>query len=204
MIKSGIFDVGGVLHAYDDNDSLIENDIKKTLEISPDVFEKAWSSMTPLLQRGEISEAEYWKKFLSETKTTKPLPKESLLVREFSKAFSPRKDVLAIVRELKNNGYKLAVLSNTILPHVEFLEKRGIFNDFDVRVFSDSVGITKPDPQIYLLTLNKLGVSAEEAFYVDDKEKYVKPANSLGMHGILFSNAEKLKKDLKEIAVELN
>ena len=96
MIKAGIFDAGGVLHVYDDNDSHIKNDIQKTLGISPDVFEKAWKNITPLLQRGEIVEDEYWKRFLSATQTAKSLPKESLLVREFSKAFSPRQDVLAI------------------------------------------------------------------------------------------------------------
>jgi HAD superfamily hydrolase (TIGR01509 family) len=56
--------------------------------------------------------------------------------------------------------------------------------------------VAKPDPAIFELTLKKLGVSAEEAVFVDDYPGHVAAAEAVGLHAILFTNAEDLRVEL--------
>ncbi|KAK6327137.1 hypothetical protein J4Q44_G00027820 [Coregonus suidteri] len=84
----------------------------------------------------------------------------------------------------RSRGLKTAVLSNN------FLQLNGDpflpldHSLFDVIVESCREGLNKPDPRIYHLCLNRLGVSAHEAVFLDDLEFNIKAAAQLGMHAI--------------------
>ena len=201
QIRAGIFDVGGVLQTNEIK--YVYADIMKTLGINEDTFRAAMEKIEQLLSKGQISEQEFWNRFKAETKAAKDLPKKSLWLREFEKRFTPNDEVLKIVKRLKAKGLKLAVCSNTIAPHVAFLTQQGIFDDFDVRVFSNEVGIRKPDTQIYLVTLERLGAQPSQAFYVDDDAKYLDEARSVGIHSLQFLGADKLKTDLGKLGIKL-
>lgn len=166
MIKAGIFDVGGVLIDWQDKPE--EEDIKETLGISEEVFRKAWNELIEIMSQGTITEHEFWKRFLNATKSSKPLPEKSLFMREFEKRFKPHTEVLELVHSLHEKGVKTCVLSNTIEPHVEFLESHGIYKDFDVRILSNEVRITKPNPEI-LKTARE-----EKGFTLDEVERKIK------------------------------
>ena len=75
-------------------------------------------------------------------------------------------------------------------------------HNFDVQVWSYLLGIAKPDPAIYLYTLNELGVRPEESLFLDDKQVNIDAALALGMQALQFSNVEQLRADL--IAVGLD
>lgn len=199
MIKAGIFDVGGVLH--DASTKYIYPDIITTLGITKEAFDKVWKRLINLFGKGEISEEEFWKVFIKQTQSTKPLPKESLFLREFIKHYNRHEDVLSLVQKLKRNGYRVAILSNSIPPHARYQYEIGIYQNFDVVVLSHEVGIQKPDPEIYALTLEKLGVTAAEAFFVDDLKANVDPAIKLGMHGLIFTKYKVLQDDLQGLGL---
>lgn len=98
--------------------------------------------------------------------------------------------------------YRLAVLSNTDPLHVAHLEKTfGFFELFPARVYSCSVGASKPDPVIYKEALQACKVRAQEALYVDDIPAYVQAASQLGMHGIVFQSADQLQSDLRSLGI---
>jgi len=99
MIKVGIFDVGGVLHETSGN--YIFQDIMKTLNITGEVLKKAWYEIIDKLGKGEITEKEFWRLFLKKVDTNKPLPKESLLLREFIKHYNRNDNVINLVSRLK-------------------------------------------------------------------------------------------------------
>jgi putative hydrolase of the HAD superfamily len=62
---------------------------------------------------------------------------------------------------------------------------------FEVVVDSAWVGMRKPDPEIYRLTLERLGgVAPERSLFVDDNERNVETARELGMHGVHFRSNE--------------
>ncbi|PYU12782.1 MAG: hypothetical protein DMG37_12315, partial [Acidobacteria bacterium] len=98
--------------------------------------------------------------------------------------------------------YRLAVLSNTDPLHVAHLEKTyGFFQLFPVRIYSCSVGASKPNPVIYKEALQACKVRAQEAVYVDDVPAYAQAASQLGMHGIVFQSPEQLQSDLRMLDV---
>jgi putative hydrolase of the HAD superfamily len=92
----------------------------------------------------------------------------------------------AALDELAAGGVALGVVSNimrtpgTVLRGI--FERAGLLAPFEVLTFSDECGIRKPDPEIFLLTLRKLGVPPEEAVHVgDDPILDVEGARDAGM-----------------------
>jgi HAD superfamily hydrolase (TIGR01509 family) len=100
--------------------------------------------------------------------------------------------------------YRLALLSNTDPLHVQHLEANfTFFRFFPTRIYSCSVGASKPNPLIYREALRALKVQAQEAVYVDDIALYVEAAQRLGMGGIQFQSSAQLVSDLQSLGVEL-
>lgn len=99
--------------------------------------------------------------------------------------------------------YRLALLSNTDPLHVAHLEKTyAFFERFPVRIYSCSIGASKPNPIIYKAALQACKVRAHEAVYVDDVPAYAQAAAQLGMHSIVFQSPEQLQSDLRALQVE--
>jgi HAD superfamily hydrolase (TIGR01509 family) len=99
--------------------------------------------------------------------------------------------------------YRLALLSNTDPIHVRHLEATySFFSYFPTRIYSCSVGASKPNPLIYGAALRTLKVSAGEALYIDDIPAYVEAAQRLGMSGIQFRSPAQLTADLKSLGVD--
>jgi FMN phosphatase YigB (HAD superfamily) len=100
--------------------------------------------------------------------------------------------------------YRLALLSNTDPIHVQHLEaKYTFFKFFPTRIYSCSVGASKPNPLIYREALRALKIQAQQAVYIDDIAAYVEAAQRLGMGGIQFQSPPQLVSDLKSLGVEL-
>ena len=87
---------------------------------------------------------------------------------------------------LAGPGVKTAILSNAWdwMPtrHGQYI------NDsvFDYIAYSQEIGLAKPTPASFQHVLDKLGVTAPEAIFVDDFPENIAAANALGLHGILF------------------
>jgi epoxide hydrolase-like predicted phosphatase len=97
----------------------------------------------------------------------------------------------SLLAELKG-GYKLAVVSNASWTEVELtkmlVEEHGLPADtFDVVVTSTSAGVVKPNPAIYQMALERLGVSPAEAIFTDDLANFTKGAARLGIHTHTFT-----------------
>ncbi len=100
----------------------------------------------------------------------------------------PNQPLIAYTKLLKRR-YKTAMLSNVglgVMDHI-FTDKE-MDTLFDVSVLSCEVGIVKPDPQIYMLTANKLGVLPSECIMVDDREDFCAGADAAGMRPVLHES----------------
>lgn len=95
-------------------------------------------------------------------------------------------DTLPALDALKDNGYRLGVLSNAFPSLLDALARLGIVDYFDVMVLSAFEGCEKPDPTIYQAALNLSKVEPGDAWFVDDLPENVEAANNLGMFGILI------------------
>ncbi len=100
-------------------------------------------------------------------------------------------DVIPTLKELQKISVKTAILSNAFyvddLHRKNYLPKKwGMEKYIDYPVFSFDIGLLKPDPAAYLAVLERIGVSAEEAIFVDDFPLNVDAAKELGIKGLLI------------------
>ena len=83
--------------------------------------------------------------------------------------------------------YRTAILSNAAAGGRRVEQARYGFDELaDVHVYSFEVGMEKPDPRIYLLTCDRLGVRPGQAVFLDDLEANVAAAREVGMRAVLF------------------
>ena len=200
-IKAVVFDVGGVLKSETSED--VHRDIMETLGINEEQHNNAAQTLVPLLQRGEITEPEFWKRFVTQINPPRPLPAQSLWVREFEQPYYVFEDVFEIVETLKGRGLKVAVLSNTIEPHAKINRDKGLYDSFAEVVLSNEVGLAKPDRAIYQLMLERLHEPPEAVVFIDDRAENVSAAIAAGIHGIRFKSAAQLRKDLRALGLDI-
>ena len=113
--------------------------------------------------------------------------------------------LVKLIKELRKQGFKTAILSNTsgLIMRPIIKEYFGVDIDdlFDQIIISSEVGFLKPDPKIYELCLKKLGFKAEESIFTDDAEEYLEGARSIRMKSFLFVDNEKLQGNLRKIGI---
>ncbi|HLA07517.1 MAG TPA: HAD family phosphatase [Anaerolineales bacterium] len=99
--------------------------------------------------------------------------------------------VLDYIQEAKRFGLKLAIASSSHHAWVDTHAKRlGIFHHFDKVICADDVGVgrTKPNPDLFLTTLNQLQVRKDEAVVFEDSPNGVKAANRAGIFVVAVPN----------------
>jgi putative hydrolase of the HAD superfamily len=102
-------------------------------------------------------------------------------------------DTLPLLRWLKNHGIKIGIISNTgrtpgfVLR--DFLEKRGMAGFFDAMIFSDEVGVRKPNPKIFHLLAERVETDTIEIIHIGDSLRSdVWGAKNVGMMALHFSS----------------
>jgi putative hydrolase of the HAD superfamily len=97
----------------------------------------------------------------------------------------PAYEVLRVVKDARAAGIRTALLSNSLGrdPHDPYA-LYDLQGSFDVVVLSAEHGIRKPDPAIFRLTIDQLGVPANACVFADDTEANLPPARALGMEVI--------------------
>jgi epoxide hydrolase-like predicted phosphatase len=112
----------------------------------------------------------------------------------------PNPRMIDFMRELHERGYKMAICTNNIREWEQLWRaKIPIDEIFDVVVDSAFVGFRKPEPQIYEITLERLGVEAPAAVFVDDVELNCTAARELGMSAIWFQDTEQAIPEIEAV-----
>lgn len=110
----------------------------------------------------------------------------------------PNDRVIEFMRELRKRGYRMAICTNNVREWEKLWRaKLPVDEIFDVVVDSAFVGTRKPEPQIYQLTLARLGVPAEAALLVDDIELNCNAARELGMSAVVFHSSEQAIEEIE-------
>ena len=103
----------------------------------------------------------------------------------------PNERVIDYMRELRGRGYKLAICTNNVREWERMWRaKLPVDEIFEVVVDSAFVGTRKPEPEIYEITLQRLGVSAASSLFVDDLEHNCEGARAVGIRAIWFRSSE--------------
>lgn len=201
MIKGIIFDVGGVL-VSDGIRHYVLTAAAAYYHVSPRRMREALKNHDDAVDRTGWNEKAFWHAVAKDLRLRNPPPPRKIWTEQYAAVARPHTDVLALVRRL-HKKYRLAVLSNTIPPHVEANRKRGIYRFFGVRIFScdPAVNAKKPRRKIYEACLRLMGLPPEECVFIDNARKNLVPAQRLGMHTILYQNPAQLMDELAAIGV---
>jgi epoxide hydrolase-like predicted phosphatase len=99
--------------------------------------------------------------------------------------------LIEYMRSLRERGYRLAICTNNVKEwEVRWRSMLPVDEIFDVVVDSAFVGTRKPEPRIYEITLERLGVVPSAALMVDDIELNCDAARKLGIHAVQFRSNE--------------
>ena len=115
----------------------------------------------------------------------------------------PNDMLIEYMRSLRGRGYKLAICTNNVREW-EPLWRAMIPVDelFDVVIDSAFVGTRKPEPRIYELTLERLGVAAPAAVLIDDIELNCTAARELGIPAVWFADNEQAIAEVEAILAD--
>ena len=194
MIKNIIFDLSEVIiSGYHETEKIIE----RQYAIPEEEFKKQKLFKYEYfldLMRGDLSEEEYLEELLQGTNWNLSLEQLKIAIRQ--NLNQPVPGTMEIVKELKGK-YQLILLSDHAREWMEYIEENNKdLNIFDQKIFSYDIGAVKSDEQTFKTVLEKTGIVADETLFIDDYEKNVKNAEKVGIHGIVFENAEQLRKTL--------
>jgi len=185
-VRAIIFDWGGVMEALPDEAHFATWERRLALERGtlPGIL---WGEVWHQLSVGAVSNDDYIQ-YITNQLGLPDTEAAGRFVEEFyaDDRFNP--EVAAAVRALRGR-YKIALLTNTLPGQDDLIRERfglDVYSEFDVYVNSAYVGLRKPDPAIFHLTLDQLGVAPRQAVFLDDSLRNVDSARELGIHTIQF------------------
>jgi putative hydrolase of the HAD superfamily len=195
-IKALIWDLEGVLLIS--RDGKVETTIAKNLGVTEEAIGDFFhNDFNDRLDLGEFNMTFFWLRLLDQL----GLPHERIdeINDFFYRDLFIDQDMLAKIRAFRSR-YKTALLSNYSEVLRPMLETRWrVDGAFDEIIISNEVGLIKPDPRIFDLTLSRLGVDKEEALLIDDREVNIRGARQYGLPCIFFQSKDEALEELDQI-----
>jgi epoxide hydrolase-like predicted phosphatase len=202
-IQAVIFDLGGVvfdsplrfIRAYEMEHSLPENLVARVVG-GYGGEQGAWQR----LERGEIPLPEFCELLDQDVRALGAVMSTADLMRRMAELHEVRPAMLAAIRKLRQGGLKVGALTNNWVTHDGYDElMRPLREEFHAFVESCKVGLRKPDPRIYAIACERLGVPAEASVFLDDIGGNLKIARSLGMTTIKVGEPEAALRELGRV-----
>ncbi len=195
-IRAAFFDFGGVIDRTEyqaPRQHLAERLGMEYEDLVRLVFECATRRTASI---GGLSADEHW---ASVTRKLKRPASEAKAIRdEFFAGDIVDRKLVDFIRSLRPH-FKTGLISNAWNDLREWLVSEKIDDAFDRMVISAEVGVMKPKAEIYQIALKQIGVSANEALFVDDFLENVEGARDLGMSAIHFKEADQAIQQVKQL-----
>ena len=198
-IRAVISDFGGVLTnrlieafaAFQDETGISTEELGRGMQR---VAERDGEYPLFRLERGEISEPDFLEDLSWGLEAELGHRPTLHRFREiYFEALHPNEPMLDLMRELRDRGLRMAILTNNVREWEELWRSKLPLDEiFELVVDSAWVGMRKPDHKIYLLTIDRLGegLVPGECLFVDDNELNVEAARELGMTAVQFHSNE--------------
>ncbi|HEY61005.1 MAG TPA: HAD family phosphatase [Anaerolineae bacterium] len=196
-LKAVVFDMGGVLLKTVDplpREQLAHRYSMTRPELEALVFGSGFSHQAEV---GSISREQYWYEVAT------AVGEDNMNMPEFVENFfsgdSLDKQLMQFACSLKPR-YRLGLLSNAFIDARKDLHTRfGFLDIFDVSIFSYEVKVRKPDPRIFKIMLDRLGIQPEETVFIDDLSVNVESACKVGLQAIQFKSREQVLEELSAL-----
>lgn len=145
------------------------------------------------LETGGLGEEEFSRRFAVVLGVERP---EGLIDRLFA-GMQPDEEMLEVLRRARGVGIRTGLISNS-WGDARY-DRRAFPDLFDGVVISGEVGIRKPDPAIYSMGAQAVGLEPAACVFVDDLPGNLKPARTLGMATVLHRDAAETIPQLEEL-----
>ena len=187
MIKAVVFDCFDVL--YPDPVFAFIRDPS-----TPKAKGEALHDLDKLAAVGQLSKDQFVQKASAITGQTFAETEE-----RFFKGINLNKQLVDFIISIKSQ-YKTALLSNIGADMMDgFFTQTEYEKLFDEVILSGTVGIAKPNPEIFKMVCNKLNVNLDEAIMVDDMTSTIEAVKVFGMHGICYQDYRQFINDFSKL-----
>lgn len=196
MLKAVVFDYGLVLSGPRAQWAI--DDALKLTGLGRERFEEVYWKFRERYDVGSLSGAAYWHLSLEDAGMAPAPALVAELVRlDGAMWCTQNAELAAWLPRLRAAGTNTAILSNMGDAVRAAIEQNCPWvHACNVRVWSHDVGFTKPDVRIYNHTVNRLGLETAEVLFLDDRIENVEAARRCGMHALVFSTVDQLRRDL--------
>ena len=196
-VKAVIFDYGEVL-CYTPSAADYAR-LADFFGVKSDEFSELWARNRGPFDRGDLTAEAYWSMLAADAGTViGPAELRAICELDMAMFSNINSSMVEWMRQLRSSGLKVGLLSNMHPDMVAHCRREFPWiADFDFATFSGDVRLIKPDPAIYRHTLHGLGVSAEEALFLDDREANIQAARDLGIHAIQFRSMGQLREEMQ-------
>ena len=195
-MKGLLVDFGGVLttnvfdsfKAFCETEGLDPDTVRRLFREDPEALGELRR-----LEKGELTEEEFSERFgpmLGVSNT------ENLVDRLFA-GMGPDEPMIEAVKTAKRSGIKTGLISNSWGKGR--YDREAFPEMFDGVVISGEVGLYKPEPEIYRLGAEKVGLTPEDCVFVDDLKENVAGAEAVGMTAILHRGSESTLPELERL-----
>jgi len=152
------------------------------------------------MERGEITEVAFLDLL---TEHLEPLlghePEMHSFKEIYFEALEPNPGMIELMRELKHDGYRMAMLTNNVQEWEPLWRSMLPVDEiFETVVDSGFVGCRKPESKIYRITLDRLRLPAESCLFVDDVKVNCEGAEKAGMAAVHFEDNEQAITGIRE------
>lgn len=194
MIKTVIFDVGNVLTEFGWKEFI------RSFGYSEDICKRVGDATieSPYWKeydRGVMNNDDIVNSFVSLDKELEKEIRETMA--DFKGILKPSEYAVPWIEDLKSRGLQVLFLSNfSERAFKECQDALGFLDHVDGGIFSYTVKLIKPDPEIYKCILDRYDLDPAECVFIDDLDENISAAAALGIHTILFKDKDSASSEL--------
>ena len=198
------FDLGNVLLAFDPE--LACRNIARIAGVTEARARDAvyHSGLQDRFEHGEVDGNQYAEAVRDQLGKSKAEVDSSAILDAVSDMFTPIESMGAVMREVRRNGYRVGLLSNTCHAHWDWIQRQqyAVMDfDFEVTILSFEVGSMKPDEAIYVAAEQAAGVQGTQILFLDDKEENVAAASARRWKAARCLGGEQAVRALQEFRI---
>jgi putative hydrolase of the HAD superfamily len=197
--KAVIFDLFGTL--VDDFATSVGrqtySELAEALEVPYDQFMPLWRETSEMRTGGTFQTVEASIEHVCDRMGLRVAPERmakavEIRLQQTRRALEPRPDAVATLARLKSASYRTGLLSNCSIEIPILWHKSAFAELIDSAIFSSRERLKKPDPRIYHLACERLGVTPQASLYIADGENHeLAAAAKVGLHSVLIRNSSR-------------